>query len=145
VSLKTWCDAGWIHAVPADPELVSRLLESAKDNLRQCRLEGLSPEWRLIIAYTVILNAATAALSASGYRADRDQHHFRTLQSLEYTVGLQPAVLRQLDGFRKKRHVSTYDPAGSVSDLEVREIVHLASSLLEQIVSWLRSEHPGLL
>lgn len=125
--------------------MISRLLVGAEEDLRQCQLEGLGADWRMIIAYTVILNAATAALMAEGYRADRDQHHYRTLQSLEYTAGIEPATVRLLDGFRKKRHVSTYDRVGSVSDQEVREITQLATGLLERVMAWLVAAHPELL
>lgn len=145
MSLKTWADAGWLRPVPPDPGIVRKLLSDSRDNLRQCQLDGLGADWRLIIAYTVILNSATAALMSAGYRADRDQHHFRTLQSLEHTIGLETPLLRRLDGFRKKRHVSTYDRSGAVSDQEVSEITQLAEELLERILAWLRAHHPELI
>ena len=38
-------------------------------DLRDCAQEGLRPDWQLAIAYNAALQAAQAALAASGYRA----------------------------------------------------------------------------
>jgi len=51
-------------------------------------VEGLTADWRLNIAYNAALQAATAALAASGYRAAREAHHLRVMKSLEFTIGL---------------------------------------------------------
>lgn len=48
---------------------------------------------------------ATAALTAEGYRATRESRHYRTIQSLAYTIGAGPNVITQLDHFRKKRNI----------------------------------------
>jgi len=37
------------------------------------------------IAYNAALQAAAAALAAAGYRASREQHHYRVIQSLRQT------------------------------------------------------------
>jgi hypothetical protein len=46
----------------------------------------ISEDWKLNIAYNAALQAATAALAAAGYRAAREQHHYRTIQSLALTT-----------------------------------------------------------
>lgn len=145
MSLKAWSEAGWIRETPVDPELIGKLLARARDNLQKSQLEGLGADWQLIIAYTAILNAASAALMAAGYRADRDQHHYRTLQSLEHTIGLEASILSQLDWFRKKRHTSTYDTAGSVSDQEVQEITSRATSIVDAVICWMKTAHPDVM
>lgn len=145
MSLKAWSDAGWIRETPVDPELIGKLLNRARDNFRESQLEGLSADWQLIIAYTAILKAASAALMAEGYRADRDQHHYRTLQSLEHTIGLEASTLSRLDRFRKKRHTSTYDSVGSVSDQEVKEITSMANSIVDAVTSWMKTTHPDIM
>jgi hypothetical protein len=53
--------------------------------------------------------AATAALAAAGYRASRDNHHYRVIQSLELTLGKDAKFIRAFDAFRRKRNVSNYD------------------------------------
>jgi len=47
-------------------------LRLAERDLRECQAAGLSPDWRLAIAYNAALQSATAALAAAGYRAARD-------------------------------------------------------------------------
>lgn len=63
--------------------------------------------------------AATAALAAAGYRASRDRHHYRVIQSLELTVGKDAKFIRAFDAFRKKRNVSNYDIGGGISFVKV--------------------------
>ena len=84
------------------------------------------------------------ALAASGYQAERTGHHFRVLQSLEFTLGPDEAALRKLDFFRKKRNVSDYERSGAVSEAEVEEMHRLALQLRKQVVAWLRERHPEL-
>ena len=49
------------------------------------------------------------------------------------------------DGFRKKRNVSSYDVAGSVSDKEADEMLKLATSLRTNVEKWIRTTRPELL
>jgi len=39
------------------------------------------------MAYNAALQAATAALAACGYQTAKGDHHYRTMQSLELTIG----------------------------------------------------------
>lgn len=105
---------------------------------------GLDPDWRLNIAYNAALYSATAALAAEGYRATRESHHFRTIQSLAYTIKADSELIAQLDSFRKKRNLGTYEIAGAVSEQEAREMVSLAIELLRKVDAWLRDKHPQL-
>jgi len=113
--------------------------------MSDCQSEGLSPDWRFSIAYNAVLQSATAALAAAGYRAGRDSHHYRILQSLGLTVGLSATTVRQLDAFRKKRNMTEYERAGGVSDVEVAEIVEAAQTVRQRVEEWIRQEHPELM
>jgi len=77
----------------------------------------LSPDWALNIAYNAALQSATAALAAAGYRASRDQHRYRLIQSLQLTLGADLRLADRFDGFRKKRNLAGYERAGSVFEL----------------------------
>ena len=87
---------------------------------------------------------ATAALAASGYRASRDQHHYRVIHSLRLTVGAGPALVELLDRFRKKRNVSIYERSGTISDQEADEMVELAEKLCATVETWLKNNRPEL-
>ena len=67
------------------------------------------------------------------------------LPSLEYTVGVAPAIVDTLDAVRRKRHLTNYERAGTASHSEAEEVRELASDLREEVLDWLRREHPELL
>ena len=67
------------------------------------------------------------------------------IQSLAYTIELEPDVVTELDRFRKKRNLSDYERSGIVSDREAEEMVHLATDLRQAVARWLRENHPSLL
>jgi len=145
MSLEDWRSNGWVSAHESSPQEIKDLLAISDRDLKDCQSEGLSADWRFNIAYNALLQAATAALAAAGYRAGRDAHHYRILQSLEFTAGPDVSVLRHLDAFRKKRNLAGYDRIGAVSDLEVREIIRTARTIRRQVETWIREAHPGLL
>ena len=108
MSLKDWQLNGWLTAYTTSPQEMADLLAVADRDLRDCTASGLSADWRLNIAYNSALQAATAALVACGYRAVREAHHFRVIQSLIYTIDLPAQVVTQFDAFRVgRKEIST--------------------------------------
>jgi hypothetical protein len=99
----------------------------------------------LAIAHNSALGSATAALGAAGYRATREGHHYRIVQSLAYTIGADADLIARLDGFRKKRNISDYEQSGAVSAQEANEMFRLARMLRKSVGDWLKKNHPKLL
>jgi len=99
----------------------------------------------LAIAYNAALQLATAALAAAGYRATREAHHYRVIQSLAYTIGADEALIARFEAFRKKRNIAGYERAGSASEQEAQEMLILARSLRKRVIDWLRETHPELM
>jgi hypothetical protein len=125
---------------------IADMFEVGDRDLRDSRVEGLSADARLIHAYSAALQFASAALAASGYRPARGgDHHVRIIQALALTIGWDAASVETLDGFRKKRNVSSYERAGQVSDRTAREAELLAVRLRVEVAAWLRRTHPELL
>jgi hypothetical protein len=145
MSLTKWRDNGWLVEHNTSEHEISDLLNVADRDLTDCRSPGLSPDWQLSIAYNAALQASTAALAASGYRASRDAHHYRIIQSLAHTIGADFSVINQLDKFRKKRNIGGYLAAGRISQQEADEMKKLAKELYDQIVKWLQQNHPELI
>jgi len=145
VSLATWESNGWVVGHQSTRQEIGDLLNLTKRDLADARTEGLSADWRFNIAYNAGLQAATAALAAAGYRAAREAHHFRILQSLRFTIGADAATLVQLDQFRKKRNIGGYERAGAVSELEVQEMLVLAERIHTEVITWLQCNRPALL
>jgi len=143
--LRDWERSGWLVAHRPSAEEVQDLFALVERDLADSAAENLSADWRMQIAYNAALQAATAALAASGYRAVREQHHYRVIQSLGETAGLDPAVVQALDAFRKKRNLSSYERVGIVSDAEAAEMRDLAAAIRRKVLAWLRKKHPHLL
>ncbi|MFH1016807.1 MAG: hypothetical protein V1798_01335 [Pseudomonadota bacterium] len=145
MSLNDWLKSGWLKEHKTSKQEITDLFHVADRDLADCETSGLSSDWKLNIAYNAALQLATAALAASGYRADRVAHHYRTIQSLAYTTHSEPELIREFDQFRKKRNIGAYERAGSTSDQEAQEMHELARRLRKEIETWLRKHHPNLL
>lgn len=145
MSLQDWLKSRWLIEHQTSRQEIADLLGMSDRDLIQCRTPNLSSDWQLNIAYNAALQAATAALAAAGYRAAREAHHYRVIQSLAHTIKADPVLIAQLDKFRKKRNISDYERAGGVSEQEAKEMFVLAKNLKNEVEKWLRSNHPELL
>lgn len=145
MSLEDWLKNGWLVEHRTSAAEIAELLAIADRDLADCQVPGLSPDWKLNIAYNAALQSATAALAACGYRASRDAHHYRVIQSLALTIIADAGLVRQLDLFRKKRNVGRYERAGTVSYQEASEIIALADRIRQEVENWLKSQRSDLL
>lgn len=141
---RDWLRNGWLVDHQSSPAEIAELLALVDRDLSDCRIRALSGDWRLNIAYNAALQAATAALAASGYRASRGSHHYLVIQSLAATIGADQNLVRQFDMFRRKRNVGGYERVGLVSESEADEMIELAEKLRQEVVRWLANQHPEL-
>jgi len=144
MSLQHWLRNGWLVEHKTTAQEVTDLLAVADRDLRDCQVPDLSADWRLSIAYNAALQIATAALAAAGYRAAREAHHYRVIQSLAFTIGAEMSTVDRFDKFRKKRNIGGYERAGLVSEQEVEEMIDLAADLKRRVGAWLASQYPSL-
>ena len=145
MSLRDWLKNSWLVEHKTSAEEIAGLLAIVERDLANAKVAGLSDDWRFNIAYNAALQTATAALAASGFRAAREQHHYRTIQSLGLTIGWPGGKVDRLDRFRKKRNITGYESAGVISEGEAREILELAAALRGDVLAWLGKQHPKLL
>ena len=117
----------------------------AERDLEASRTPDLITDWRFNIAYNAALQLATAALAAAGFKAERSNHHYRVIQSLEFTVGLSHTDIHKLDIFRKKRNTADYERTGVVSDFEALQMRELAARLQVKVSTWIRRTRPDLI
>ncbi len=143
--LQDWLRKGWLTEHKSSKEEINGLFGIIDRDLGTAQNISIPSDWRFAIAYNAALQVATSALAASGYRASRESHHYRTIYSLEFTLGTDAARVRSLDAFRKKRNVSNYEMGGGISDREVSEMIELALRLRKDLDKWLRANHPKLL
>jgi hypothetical protein len=145
MSLTTWLENRWLIDHESSPQEVTNLLAVVDRDLGDAEVEALSTDRRLEIAYNAALQLSILALAAAGYRATRDKSHMYPILSLQYTVGVAPEIVDTLDSVRRKRHQANYERAGTASHSEAEEVRELASDLREEVLDWLRREHPELL
>lgn len=144
MSLDDWLKRGWLVEHKPSREEVADLFGVANRDLEDCQTPGLSSDWKLNIAHNAVLQVATAALAACGFRASRQAHHYRVIQSLAYTIGADAELVARLDAFRKKRNIADYERAGVVSEQEAGEMIALAHELRRSVEAWVRREHAKL-
>jgi len=144
VSLDDWLSFGWLQEHPPSQQEIADLFAIADRDLEACATPNLIADWRFNIACNAASQLATAALAAAGFRAERSNHHFRIIQSLEFTVGLAPSTIQKSEIFRKKRNMADYERVEAVSDLEVDQMRQLAANLRTQVKRWIRQHHPSV-
>lgn len=145
MSLNDWLKFGWLTEHKTSPEEIRELLGIVERDLADAELDALSADWKLNIAYNAALQAATAALAACGYRAAREAHHYRVIQSLHDTIRAPGSLVARLDVFRKKRNQGGYERAGVISDQEAREMIELAREIDATVRRWLAAQRSDLL
>lgn len=144
MSLSDWQKSGWLIEHQTSGQEIEHLLRLVDRDLADCRIPSLSPDWRFNIAYNAAPQCAQAALAAVGFRAAKDGHHYRIIQSLKLTLKVEDKIIRKLDAFRKKRNISEYNQAGSVTEIELNEMIALADHLRKATGAWLVENFPDL-
>jgi hypothetical protein len=114
---------GWLSRHTTSAQEIGNLLAIVERDLRDSRSDDVSPDWRLNIAYNAVLQAAKAALAASGYRAAKGQqqppsHH----PEPGLDRGPRRLAYQENRGLRKRRNMTEYDQAGVISPDEAGEM-----------------------
>jgi hypothetical protein len=138
MSLADWERNGWLTTHETSPNEIHDLVQVVERDLADSDAEGLSPDWRMNIAYNAALQASTIALAAAGFRAARDSYHYRVIQS-------DAGVVATFDAFRKKRNITGYERIGLVSDADADAMRALAVRLRDDVLAWLTKHHSQLL
>lgn len=148
MTLNEWANLhrGDLATEPPDKNLIAELRAVADREIRDAETVE-SYDGRLGHAHTAGPAIAAAALAASGYRVRHGvlAHHWRLIESLEHTLGLAPAQVKELQDYRKKRSLSVYERAGIVTSTEADAALAAARRLRDQLSAWLVSEHPDFL
>jgi len=145
MSLQDWLNDGWVKPHRSSAQEIKNLLGIVDRDIAQSQLAGLDNDTGLSIAYNAALQCCAVALAAEGYRISREAHHYRLIQSLKLTLKLDDTLIKLLDDFRRKRNISDYERAGTVSEQEAAEMLELARNLRTKVAEWLRNKHPVLL
>ena len=86
MTLENWAQNAWLKRQPTSPQELTDLLKIVERDLHDCESPGISAYTQFTIAFNAALQAATAALRASGYRTAGQGHHVRVIDSLALTI-----------------------------------------------------------
>ena len=146
MTLQDWVSNGWLKQHTSSPQEVRNLLDKVDRDITEVAKKEITLDWRLAIAYNACLGCATIALRASGYRIPGGAgQHYRTIQSLRFTIDPNYDIIISLEAISKKRAIVNYDAAGTITEAEVEEASKLASELRILLFNWLKSCFPELL
>lgn len=146
MTFQVWLSNGWLKSHTTNKQEIRALLEKVDRDIAEAAKEEITLDWRLAIAYNACLGCATIALRASGYRMPGGTgQHYRTIQSLRFTIDPSADIIASLEAISRKRAVVSYDAAGTVTEAEMGEAVKLAKEIKDLLVTWLIRNHPNLL
>jgi len=144
MSLETWAKNGWLRPHKITRQEIVDLLGVIERDLKDAQRD-LSADWKFGIAYNAALQLCTILLNASGYRPEKLQAHYRTLQSLPLILGAERKDDGDyLDTCRKTRNTAEYDSAGVTSEADAKELIEFTKRLREGVLDWLKKNHPEL-
>lgn len=145
MSLAAWAANGWLTPYETSPREVAEQLAAAQRDLADAA-KDLSASWRSAIAFQAGLRLCTIALSTCGYRAARQQRHYRTIAALPLALGDEARDLATfLDRCRAKRHEVAYDALDQISAAEADELIAAVHDQDELVRTWLTHERPELI
>ena len=144
MSLKQWADSGWLKPHRTSRKEISSLLSIVERDLTDARRD-ISSDWRFGIAYNAALKLCRILLSAEGYRPSHELQHYRTLAALPEILGeTKKEDAEYLNDCRKKRNIVEYEYVGGASDSDADELIEFVKDLRDEVMNWLKKNHPEL-
>ena len=110
-------------------ETENRLLAVADRNLADAEVRAVSTDARVGFAHAATVALAATALAAEGYRAGKERHHERLLDSLRHTIDIDARLLKQLHDVRRARNALTYEQPGDTTQAEAEAIISRAGGV----------------
>ena len=145
MTLKQWLDNSWLRAHKTSREEIANLFGIVARDLLDAKSSELSPDWKFGIAYNAALKLCTIVLYAEGYKAEKNQAHYRTLQASVEVFGKEmQADAEYLDVCRVKRNTVEYDYVAAVSIDDANELIEFVSEFEKKVRDWIKKKHPGL-
>lgn len=145
MSLQEWHDFGWLKPHTTSLNELSNLLAIADRDIEDAETDGLSDDWKFGIAYNAALKLCTMMLYASGFMPEKTLAHYRTLLSLQFTLGPhRKADAEYLDACRIKRNHVEYDYVEGASATEAKELLDFVRELRVEVLDRLHENYPSL-
>jgi len=139
MNLKDLLNQGRLRQHKTSKKEIKNLLALVIRDIKDAKVEGLSTDRKFACAYNAVLQLATILLYCKGYKPEGAGHHFTVFQAMKIIMGTDYYTLADyFDSCRSKRNITDYDYAGTISDLEVKELIEEAERFLEITINWLK-------
>lgn len=137
MSLKRLLNSGKLRRQKSSAREIEDLFALADRDLKDAAIKELSPDRRFATAYNAVLQLATIALRANGYRTDGLGHHSTTFEVLPLLLGKDLEERSDyFDACRSKRNTTDYGRVGDVSESEAEELLREARQFRKQMAEW---------
>ena len=144
MSLKQWEDNGWLKPHRTSRKEIKNLLDIVDRDMLDAG-SAISTDWRFGIAYNAALKLCRILLSAEGYRPSHELQHYRTRAGLPEILGeAKKPDAEYLDDCRKKRNIVEYEYVGGASGADADELIEFVKDLRDEVIAWLKKNHPEL-
>lgn len=132
-----------LERLPTSKQEIKDLLIKAKRRLEEAANQQNYSDTRFAMAYNAILYCATAGLRTSGYRVTRREgHHWITIETLIFTIGLSESDINYLQSLRSTRNAAIYDRLVDIPDSDLKEAIRAAEALIIKLKQWMHEKYP---
>ena len=96
MSLDSYVENAWLKKEPTSSQEIADQLGNVARCMKDAGVEGISDDLRFYTTFNTLLALANTALCACGYRTtNQPGHHMRTIETLEYTIGVDSKTIRK--------------------------------------------------
>jgi len=143
MSLKELCDQDKLKPHKTSKKEINNLIRVVRRDLKDAKVKGISVDRKFATAYNAVLQTATILLYCRGYKPKGVGYHFTVFQTMKEIMGNNYHDLADyFDACRAKRNITDYDYAGSISRVEVQDLITEAENFLNVVLSWLKEHCP---
>jgi hypothetical protein len=128
--LDNLVELGKLKPEPPSQEEVAALIRSGLVRLRDAKIELLSIESRLDLAYNAAHAPSLAALRQAGYRSD---NRYLVFQCLRHTLSLPNEQWRVLDQAHRKRNLMEYQGEFDLEEKLLDALIRTAELVAERV------------
>jgi len=123
---------GYIKRLPVNKKKIEDALNLAKRDIKAAKtILRENDDWAFSIAYNAMLQAIRALMFSKGYRPSGRNQHISVVRFAELFLRKEDVTI--LDRMRRKRHITTYNAAGTISEREAENAIERAEKLVHEI------------
>ncbi len=132
MTLENYLKIGKLKKHSASKEEIEALFSIMERDIKDASLKELSNDRKFNISYNAAFQAALALLSCYGYIPASESHHYMTWQALKDILPKDKfGLVSYFDSCRKKRNISDYDKAGTISEKEAKSFVNFIKTKIK--------------